>query len=58
MLDGRETRLAREIVTRKLLLFQMRCMVGADGVNQAIMQGWPYGFLVAVRLDVGIALNC
>ena len=57
MLDGREARLAGEIITRELLLTQMRCMVGADGVNKAVVQSWEQSFLVAVRLDGGIALD-
>ena len=57
MLDGRETRLAGEIITRELLLAQMRGMVGADGVNQAVVQSLEQSLLIAVRLDGRIALD-
>ena len=57
MLDRRETGFAGEIIIRHLLLEQMRCVVGADGINQAVMQSLEQGFLVAVRLDGRVTLD-
>ena len=57
MLDRRETGFASEIIIRHLLLKQMRRMVGANGINQAIMQSLEQSFLVAVRLDGRVTLD-
>ena len=57
VLYGWKARLAGEVITRKLLLFQMRRVVGADSVNQAVVQSLEQSLLVAVRLDGRIALD-
>ena len=57
MLNGRESRLAGEIVARVFLVAAMRRMVGSDGVNQSVLDGFHQRHLVLFRLDGRIALD-
>ena len=57
MLDGRESRLAGEIIARVFLVATVRSVVGGDSVNQSVLDSLHQRNLVLFRLDGWIALD-